>query len=73
MITDKQIQEYITKQPYYGSCTSEWLEGIERGAKWAGEKAEREMKALKLLLSDCRKAIPAHTELGYRLTQMIGS
>lgn len=31
---DKKIQEYADSQPYYGHCTTEYLEGIEQGAKW---------------------------------------
>lgn len=37
--TDEEIQAYIDKQPYYGSCTQECNEGIEQGAKWMREHA----------------------------------
>ena len=33
--TDEEIKAYISKQPYYGTCTTEYIEGIEQGAKWA--------------------------------------
>ena len=32
------LEEFINSQPYYGSCTTEYLEGIEEGAKWQQEK-----------------------------------
>ena len=28
------LEEFIKSQPYYGSCTTEYIEGIEVGAKW---------------------------------------
>lgn len=32
---ESKIQEYIDSAPYYGSCTTEYKEGIEDGIKWA--------------------------------------
>ena len=32
--TDEEIEAYIIDQPYYGTCTHEYNEGIEQGAKW---------------------------------------
>jgi hypothetical protein len=32
------LEEFINSQPYYGSCTTEYLEGIEEGAKWQQEQ-----------------------------------
>lgn len=32
------LEEFINSQPYYGSCTTEYLEGIEIGAKWQQEQ-----------------------------------
>lgn len=32
------LEEFINSQPYYGSCTTEYLEGIEVGAKWQQEQ-----------------------------------
>ena len=32
------LEEFINSQPYYGSCTTEFLEGIELGAKWQAER-----------------------------------
>jgi hypothetical protein len=32
------IEEFINSQPYYGSCTIEYKEGIEVGAKWQAER-----------------------------------
>lgn len=29
-----EIQKYIDDQPYYGTCTTEYKEGIEQGIKW---------------------------------------
>jgi hypothetical protein len=34
------LEEFINSQPYYGHCTTEYLEGIEVGAKWQEEQAE---------------------------------
>lgn len=32
--TDLQIEEWVKEHGYYGSCTSEYHEGLEEGAKW---------------------------------------
>ena len=32
------LEEFINSQPYYGSCTYEYKEGIEEGAKWQQER-----------------------------------
>ena len=32
------LEEFINSQPYYGSCTTEYLEGIREGAKWQKER-----------------------------------
>lgn len=32
------LEEFINSQPYYGSCTTEYLEGIEIGAEWQQEQ-----------------------------------
>jgi hypothetical protein len=32
------LEDFIKSQPYYGSCTTEYLEGIELGAKWQQEQ-----------------------------------
>ena len=31
------IEEFIESQPYYGTCTYEYKEGIKEGAKWQQE------------------------------------
>ena len=41
------LEEFINSQPYYGHGTTEYLEGIEVGAKWQEEQAE-EMEKEKL-------------------------
>lgn len=33
-VTEEDIEKYKNEQPYYGTCTHEYLEGIEQGAKW---------------------------------------
>jgi hypothetical protein len=40
------LEEFIESQPYYGSCTTEYLEGIEVGAKWQAQRrySEEEVK-----------------------------
>ena len=35
----QKLQEYIDSRPYYGSCTTEYKEGIEDGAKWMHDYA----------------------------------
>lgn len=35
MPADEQIKAHIETLPYYGSCTCEYKEGFEDGAKWA--------------------------------------
>jgi len=32
------LEEFIKSQPYYGTCTTEYKEGIEEGAKWQAER-----------------------------------
>jgi hypothetical protein len=32
------LEEFIKSQPYYGTCTTEYKEGIEVGAKWQAER-----------------------------------
>ena len=32
------LEEFIESQPYYGTCTYEYKEGIEVGAKWQQEQ-----------------------------------
>lgn len=32
--SESEIQKYIDDQPYYGTCTTEYKEGIEQGIKW---------------------------------------
>ena len=51
------LEEFINSQPYYGSCTTEYLEGIEEGAKWQQENSninalDFEIAALKSLIQD---------------------
>lgn len=42
----ENLEEFIESQPYYGSCTTEYLEGIEIGAKWQQKRmySEEEVK-----------------------------
>jgi hypothetical protein len=32
------LEEFIESQPYYGTCTTEYKEGIEEGAKWQSQR-----------------------------------
>lgn len=51
------LEEFINSQPYYGSCTTEYLEGIEVGAKWQQERSysEEEVKSiLQFFIKDTR-------------------
>jgi len=45
------LEDFIKSQPYYGSCTTEYLEGIEVGAKWQAERMYSEEEVLDLLHS----------------------
>jgi len=40
------LEEFIKSQPYYGTCTTEYKEGIEVGAKWQAERmySEEDMR-----------------------------
>ena len=42
MKQQETLEEFINSQPYYGSCTTEYLEGIEEGAKWQQERSYSE-------------------------------
>ena len=51
------LEEFINSQPYYGSCTTEYLEGIEVGAKWQQKSSynEEELKSiLQFFIKDTR-------------------
>ena len=39
------LEEFINSQPYYGTCTIEYKEGIEVGAKWQAERMYSEEEA----------------------------
>ena len=38
MKNKETLKEFIESQPYYGTCTTEYKEGIEVGAKWQQER-----------------------------------
>jgi hypothetical protein len=38
MKQQEKLEEFIKSQPYYGSCTTEYLEGIEVGVEWQKEQ-----------------------------------
>jgi hypothetical protein len=38
MKQQEKLEEFINSQPYYGSCTTEYLEGIEVGVEWQKEQ-----------------------------------
>ena len=40
------LEEFIESQPYYGTCTYEYKEGIEVGAKWQQERSYSEEEVL---------------------------
>jgi len=48
------LKEFINSQPYYGTCTPEYLEGIEEGAKWQKERMYSEEDVV-LILEFARK------------------
>jgi hypothetical protein len=43
------LEEFIESIPYYGSCTTEYKEGIEEGAKWQQERSYSEEEVLNIL------------------------
>ena len=45
------LEEFINSQPYYGSCTTEYLEGIEEGAKWQEQRMYSEEDVINALHS----------------------
>jgi hypothetical protein len=40
------LEEFIKSQPYYGTCTTEYKEGIEVGAKWQAERMYSEEEVI---------------------------
>ena len=44
------LEEFIESQPYYGTCTYEYKEGIEEGAKWQQERMYSEEEVISLLV-----------------------
>jgi hypothetical protein len=60
MKQEEKLEEFIKSQPYYGSCTTEYLEGIEVGAKWQQEQdkkmcSEEEVDVLVDMLQKCKE------------------
>jgi hypothetical protein len=49
-VKEETLEEFINSQPYYGSCTTEYLEGIEEGAKWQSERMYSEEEVIDLLI-----------------------
>ena len=43
------LEEFIESQPYYGTCTYEYKEGIEVGANWQKERMYSEEEVIELL------------------------
>lgn len=37
-VSDEEIEKWVKEHGYYGSCTSEYHEGLEEGAKWVRDK-----------------------------------
>ena len=48
-LKQETFEEFIESQPYYGTCTTEYKEGIEVGAKWQAERMYSEEEVLVLL------------------------
>ena len=40
------LEEFINSQPHYGSCTTEYVKGIEEGAKWQQERSYSEEEVI---------------------------
>lgn len=40
--SDEEINAYVESTPYYGSCTEEYKEGIDDGAKWVIEQIKKQ-------------------------------
>jgi hypothetical protein len=45
----KALKEYIDSIPYYGSCTTEYKEGIEDGARWQAKRMYNKKDMIKLI------------------------
>lgn len=39
--SDEEIKLFMNNQPYYGTCTTEYLEGINEGAQWIKNKLNK--------------------------------
>jgi hypothetical protein len=50
------LEEFINSQPYYGHCTTEYLEGIEVGAKWQEEQS-KEMEENQYIINEMKLLI----------------
>jgi hypothetical protein len=63
----QKLQEYIDSRPYYGSCTTEYKEGIEDGAKWmhdyAGQSEENYWEQRCLLAEKCLAESPCDPDI----------
>ena len=46
---EETLEEFINSQPYYGTCTIEYKEGIEVGAKWQAERMYSKEEVINLL------------------------
>jgi hypothetical protein len=44
--TVETLDQFINRQPYYGTCTTEYKEGIEIGANWRKQQDEAKYKEL---------------------------
>jgi hypothetical protein len=53
------LEEFIESQPYYGTCTYEYKEGIEVGAKWQQERSYSEEEVLAIIF---QKRMPYMTD-----------
>ena len=47
MPDENEIVEWVKKHGYYGTCTTEYHEGLEEGAKWLIDKINSQLEKIK--------------------------
>jgi hypothetical protein len=63
---EETLEELIESQPYYGSCTYEYKEGIEVGAKWQAERMYSEEDMMKAYYQGHKSGIGSEEALTFK-------
>ena len=56
------LEEFINSQPYYGTCTIEYKEGIEVGAKWQADRMYSE-EEISMILQEFKRYLSFGDEI----------